>query len=154
MSTQTNHPNFKDRYSRVVKDLSKNDILVIAFRYDLPTSNTDTREKIIADISFINNNILRNDHRFYFGVDNENNLYNVDMLKILDFSLFPDRNNSGRKIDFNKIKEFTSKSRPDSNAESVKNTDREQAGKSDQNQLLSPPPCDPENTATQSCRST
>ena len=143
--------NFVDRYSRLVKDLSKNDILAIAFRYKIETTTVDTREKIIADISFKNNNILRDDHRFYFGVDNENNLYNVDMLKILDFSLFPDRKSSGRKIDFDKIKEFLPK-QFDSNASvrTLESNFSKPVGKSDQNQLSSPPPSGPEHTTTQS----
>ena len=100
-----------DRYSRITQELSRNDALAIAYRYKLQPTNVATREKIIAEISAKNENILQATYRFYFIVDDSSNLFNVDRDKILDYQFFPDRKGLEDAVDFGEVNKFLSKNK-------------------------------------------
>ena len=99
-------PRLIEKYSRNVFNLSKNDILAIAYHLDIREINENTtRELICAHISLKDPNILDKNYKYYFAINEDHELEVIDSSKILDYSIFKEKPfNTKRKIDDDKIK--------------------------------------------------
>ena len=101
-------PRLIEKYSRNVFNLSKNDILAIAYHLDINEINENTtRELICAHISLKDPNILDKNYKYYFAINEDHELEVIDSSKILDYSIFKEKPfTQKRKIDDDKIKKY------------------------------------------------
>ena len=95
------------KYSRLSRNLSKNDVLAIGYFYQSDVSESNTREKNVSIIAKSFRNILDVNFKFYFNVNTKNELEMIDPTKILDFALFVEKPPlSSSLINFSKVTEF------------------------------------------------
>ena len=103
----------KDKYSKLVFNLSKDEIIEIARHYQVDHTTSQNRENIMAAIFQADQNIADKNFKYYFLINAQNKLEFIKSTKILDYSVFPERpSTSNRKIDFEKLQSLITKVEP------------------------------------------
>ena len=95
------------KYSRKVENLSKLDILALAHDKKLSSSDRESREYIVSEISKTDKNILNKNYKYYFILKDNFDLQVVSDISRASSLSYPEKPfDSDRRIDFNKVRKL------------------------------------------------